>query len=58
MLPMTELEKQARRAKEALRKAVIAELQKKRCLGHYAVFYRHGKAVRVEPEQLPVTGKR
>lgn len=49
---MSELEKRAQRAAEMLRQTVTEALEQKRRLGHYAVIYRDGKAVRVADEQL------
>lgn len=36
----------------ALRQAVAKALDRKRRLGHYAVFWRDGRPVRCEPEAL------
>lgn len=52
---MTDLEKQAQQAKEALKLAVADVLDKKRRLGHYAVTFQNGRTIRVEPEQLPTS---
>ena len=41
-------------ALEALRSAVAEALERKRRLGQYAVIWRDGRAVRLEPEQIPV----
>ena len=49
---MTEIQRRAQRALEALRRAVASALDRKRRLGQYAVIYRDGKTVRVEPEDL------
>lgn len=50
---MTTLQKQANLAKEALRLAVIDELDKKRRLGQYAVAFQNGKTTRINSEALP-----
>jgi hypothetical protein len=41
------------RALDALRRAVAEALDRKRRLGQYAVIWRDGRAVRLEPEALP-----
>ena len=41
-------------ALEALRSAVAKALDRKRRLGQYAVIWRDGKVVRLEPEDLPL----
>lgn len=41
-------------ALDALRSAVAEALDRKRRLGQYAVIWRDGKAVRIEPEDLPL----
>lgn len=38
---------------EILRRAVAEALDRKRRLGHYAVFWRERKVVGVPPEELP-----
>ena len=50
---MTELLKKSQIVKEALRLAVLEALQKKRCLDQYAVIYKDGRTVRLEPSELP-----
>ena len=40
---------------EILTRAVNEALVHKRCLGHYAVMWRDGRAVRVPPDELPVS---
>jgi predicted nucleotidyltransferase len=50
---MTEIQRQAQQAREALRRAVAKALDQKRRLGQYAVICRNGKPMRIEPEQLP-----
>ena len=41
-------------ALDALRSAVAKALDQKRRLGQYAVIWRDGKVVRLEPEDLPL----
>lgn len=53
---MTETQKRAQQAQEILRKAVAADLEKKRRLGQYAVIFQNGRSVRLLPEQMPVQG--
>jgi len=53
---MTEIQRRAQRALEALRRAVASALDRKRRLGQYAVIYRDGKPVRVEPEDIGERG--
>jgi len=53
---MTEIQRRAQRALEALRRAVASALDRKRRLGQYAVIYRDGKPVRVEPEDIGEQG--
>jgi len=50
---MTELQKQSLKVKEVLRQAVAEALEQKRRLGQYAVIFKDGRPVRVEPTQLP-----
>jgi hypothetical protein len=50
---MTTLQKQANLAKEALRLAVLDELDKKRRLGQYAVAFQNEKTTRINSEALP-----
>jgi hypothetical protein len=38
---------------DALRAAVTEALERKRRLGQYAVIWRDGRAVRLEPSQIP-----
>ena len=47
---MSSLSMQAEQALDALRAAVAEALERKRRLGQYAVIWRDGRAVRVEPE--------
>ena len=48
---MTTLSTEDRLALEALRSAVAEALERKRRLGQYAVIWRDGRAVRIEPEE-------
>jgi hypothetical protein len=48
---MIPLSTEDRQALEALRSAVAEALDRKRRLGQYAVIWRDGRAVRIEPEQ-------
>ena len=48
---MTETQKRALKAKEVLARAVAEVLERKRRLGQYAVVYRDGRIVRIEPER-------
>jgi hypothetical protein len=50
---MTTLQKQANLAKEALRLAVLDELDKKKRLGQYAVTFQDGKTLRINSDALP-----
>lgn len=51
---MTPISAESRRVLEALRSAVAEALERKRRLGQYAVVWRDGRAVRIEPEdQVP-----
>ncbi len=52
---MTGVTADDRLALEALRCAVAEALDRKRRLGQYAVMWRDGRAVRVEPEELGAT---
>lgn len=49
---MTTLSTEDRRALDALRRAVAEALDRKRRLGQYAVIWRDGRAVRIEPATL------
>ncbi|MBA3888280.1 MAG: hypothetical protein H0X67_21525 [Acidobacteria bacterium] len=40
-------------ALDALRSAVAEALERKRRLGQYAVIWRDGRVVRLEPEDIP-----
>jgi hypothetical protein len=42
-------------ALEALRNAVAEALERKRRLGQYAVIWRDGRVVRIEPEEAATT---
>ena len=46
---MTALSTEDRRALDALRRAVAEALDRKRRLGQYAVIWRDGRAVRIDP---------
>ena len=47
---MTTLSTEDQQALDALRSAVSETLERKRRLGQYAVIWRDGKVVRIEPE--------
>ena len=47
---MTTLSIEDQRALDALRSAVAEALERKRRLGQYAVIWRDGQAVRIDPE--------
>ncbi len=48
---MISLSAEDQQALDALRSAVAEALDRKRRLGQYAVIWRDGRAVRVEPEE-------
>ena len=48
---MTRLSIKDQRALDALRRAVTEALERKRRLGEYAVIWRDGQVVRLEPEE-------
>jgi D-aminopeptidase len=48
---MSTLSADDQRAFDALRAAVAEALERKRRLGQYAVIWRNGQAVRIEPEK-------
>ena len=48
---MKGLSSKNRQALEALRSAVAEALDRKRRLGQYAVIWRDGRAVRIEPDE-------
>ena len=48
---MTTLSKEDQQALDALRSAVAEALEHKRRLGQYAVIWRDGQVVRIEPEE-------
>lgn len=53
---MTTLSAEDQRALDALRSAVAETLERKRRLGQYAVIWRDGQAVRIDPdEEAPST---
>jgi hypothetical protein len=47
---MSTLSSEDQRALDALRSAVAEALERKRRLGQYAVIWRDGRAVRIEPD--------
>ena len=49
---MTRLSIKDQRTLDALRRAVTEALERKRRLGEYAVIWRDGQVVRLEPEEL------
>ena len=49
---MTRLSINDQRALDALRRAVTEALERKRRLGEYAVIWRDGQVVRLEPDEL------
>ena len=51
---MDPIDKSAMEGLESLRRAVANELEKKRSLGHYAVFWRDGRVV-IEGDDAPDT---
>lgn len=48
---MSTLSADDQRALDALRSAVAEALERKRRLGQYAVIWRNGQAVRIEPDR-------
>jgi len=48
---MSNLSAEDQQALDALRNAVAEALDRKRRLGQYAVVWRDGRAVRIEPEE-------
>ena len=48
---MTTLSIEDQRALDALRSAVAETLERKRRLGQYAVIWRDGQVVRIEPDE-------
>ena len=50
---MTDLSVPDQQAVDALRDAVAEALERKRRLGQYAVIWRDGRVVRLQPEQIP-----
>ena len=55
---MTDLQRQSRQAKKVLARAVAEALERKRRLGQYAVVYKNGKPVRIEPDSAAGQGRR
>ena len=51
---MSRLSTTDQQALDALRSAVAKALDRKRRLGQYAVIWRDGKVVRLEPDELPL----
>ena len=51
---MSRLSTTDQHALDALRSAVAKALDRKRRLGQYAVIWRDGKVVRLEPDDLPL----
>lgn len=49
---MTILSIEDQRVLDALRSAVAEALERKRRLGQYAVIWRNGQAVRINPEEI------
>ncbi len=52
---MTALQQHSRQVRESLRRAVSKAMETKRRLGQYAVIYRDGKPVRLNPEHIGKT---
>ena len=50
---MTTISADDRLVLDALRSAVAVALDRKRRLGQYAVIWRDGRVVRLEPDELP-----
>ena len=50
---MSTLSADDQHALDALRSAVAEALERKRRLGQYAVIWRDGQVVRIEPEEVP-----
>ena len=50
---MRNLSAKNQRALDAMRSAVTEALDRKRRLGQYAVIWRDGQVVRIEPDELP-----
>ena len=51
---MSTLSADDQRALDALRSAVAEALERKRRLGQYAVIWRDGRVVWIQPEDIPV----
>ncbi len=49
---MTEIQHQSQQVKDALRRAVMAALDRKRRLGQYAIIFQNGRPVRIDPGQV------
>ena len=54
---MSTLSPEDQRALDALRSAVAEALERKRRLGQYAVIWRDGQAVRIEPDDHVSPGR-
>jgi hypothetical protein len=52
-VPVTELSLSDQQVVNALRDAVAEALERKRRLGQYAVIWRDGRVVRLQPEEIP-----
>ena len=50
---MTAISAKDQQALDVLRAAVAEALDRKRRLGQYAVIWRDGRVVRIEPDELP-----
>lgn len=50
---MTDLSLPDQQVVDALRDAVAEALERKRRLGQYAVIWRDGRVVRLQPEEIP-----
>ena len=53
MTTLPSLSAEDQQALDALRSAVTEALERKRRLGQYAVIWRHGRVVQLEPDELP-----
>jgi hypothetical protein len=49
---MSTISKEDQQILDALRNAVSEALERKRRLGQYAVIWRDGRAVRIEPDEI------
>jgi hypothetical protein len=55
---MSELSPKDQHALDALRRAVAEALERKRRLGQYAVIWKDGRVVRLEPEEIASSDER